>query len=199
MAIAQGRDPFDLFGEWYAGAEDCGLKEPTAVMLATADEAGRPSARMVLLKGYDESGFVFYTNLESRKGRQLSVNPYAALCFHWMPLGRQIRIEGPVSPVSEQEADAYFASRPKDSQIGAWASKQSSPLQGMLALEKRVAKYALKYGIGKVPRPDFWSGFRLAPERIEFWQHRASRLHERLQYERVPGGSNGWETERLFP
>ena len=199
MAIAEGKDPFDLFDEWYAGAEDCGLKEPAAVMLATADEEGRPSARMVLLKGYDDAGFVFYTNLESRKGRQLSANPNAALCFHWMPLGRQVRVEGPVSPVLEAEADAYFASRPKDSQIGAWASKQSSPLEGMLALERRVAKYALKFGIGKVPRPDFWSGFRLAPERIEFWQHRASRLHERLQYERDSGGSGVWTTERLFP
>jgi pyridoxamine 5'-phosphate oxidase len=199
MAIAQGRDPFDLFGEWYAGAEECGLTEPTAMTLATADEAGRPSARMVLLKGYDEKGFVFYTNLDSRKGHQMRANPHAALCFFWMPIGRQVRVEGAVSQVSDAEADTYFATRQKDSQIGAWASKQSSPLDGMLALERRVAKYALKFAIGKVPRPDFWSGFRLVPERIEFWQHRASRLHERLQYERGPGDSDGWVTERLFP
>jgi pyridoxamine 5'-phosphate oxidase len=199
MAIAQGRDPFDLFGEWYAGAEECGLTEPTAMTLATADEAGRPSARMVLLKGYDEKGFVFYTNLDSRKGHQMRANPHAALCFFWMPIGRQVRVEGAVSQVSDAEADTYFATRQKDSQIGAWASKQSSPLEGMLALERRVAKYALKFAIGKVPRPDFWSGFRLVPERIEFWQHRASRLHERLQYERGPGDSDGWVTERLFP
>ncbi len=196
MAIAQDRDPFELFDEWFGEAEDCGLKEPTAVALATADEAGRPSVRMVLMKGCDERGFVFYTNVESRKGRQMSVNPYAALCFHWMPLGRQVRLEGPVTMVTAAEADEYFASRQKDSQIGAWASKQSVPLEGMLALERRVAKYAIKYGIGKVPRPDFWSGYRLAPERIEFWLHRASRLHERLLFERRDGG---WDKQRLFP
>ena len=183
MAIAQDRDPIDLFGEWFDDAQDCGLKEPTAMMLATADAEGKPSARMVLLKGYDAEGFVFYTNVESRKGQQLSANPHAALCFHWMPRGRQVRVEGAVSLVGEAEADAYFASRARDSQIGAWASKQSAPLDGLMTLERRVAKYVLKFGVGKVPRPDFWSGYRLAPTRIEFWQHRPSRLRRRL-----PGG-----------
>ena len=196
MAIPEDRDPIDLFSEWYAGAEDCGLKEPTAVMLATADTEGRPSARMVLLKGYDAKGFVIYTNLESRKGKQLSANPNAALCFHWMPLGRQVRVEGSVSLISDSEADSYFASRPRDSQIGAWASSQSAPLKGMLALERQVAKFALKFGVGKVPRPEHWSGFRLLPKRIEFWQHRASRLHERLLFERV---SEDWTKQRLYP
>jgi len=196
MAIPEDRDPVDLFSEWYAGAEDCGLKEPTAVMLATADAEGRPSARMVLLKGYDAAGFVIYTNLESRKGQQLSANPNAALCFHWMPLGRQVRIEGSVTLVSDAEADTYFASRPRDSQIGAWASSQSAPLKGMLALERQVAKFALKFGVSKVPRPEHWSGFRLVPERIEFWQHRASRLHERLLFER---SGEDWTKQRLYP
>ncbi len=196
MSIPSDRDPFSLFGEWYAAAQDCGLKEPAAVALGTADAEGRPSVRMVLLKGADPAGFVFYTNQESRKGRQLRENPNAALCFHWMPLTRQVRVEGKVVPVSDAEADAYFASRARDSQIGAWASKQSQSLEGRLELERRIAKYALKFGIGTVPRPFFWSGFRLVPERIEFWQQGFARLHDRLVYHRA---GDGWTTERLFP
>jgi pyridoxamine 5'-phosphate oxidase len=196
MSIPSDRDPISLFGEWYAAAQDCGLKEPAAVALGTADSEGRPSVRMVLLKGADPAGFVFYTNLESRKGRQLRDNPNAALCFHWMPLARQVRVEGRVAPVPDDEADAYFASRARDSQIGAWASKQSQPLEGRFELERRVAKYGLRFGIGHVPRPAFWSGFRLVPERIEFWQQGFARLHDRLVYHRA---SDGWTTERLFP
>lgn len=196
MSIPSEKTPFELFAEWYAAAQDCGLKEPTAVALGTADAEGRPSVRMVLLKGADAAGFVFYTNLESQKGRQLHDNPNAALCFHWMPLGRQVRVEGPVMPVPDDEADAYFTSRARDSQIGAWASKQSQPLEGRFELERRVAKYALKFGIGRVPRPTFWSGFRLVPERVEFWQQGFARLHDRLVYHRQ---GDGWTTERLFP
>ena len=196
MSIPSDRDPITLFHDWYAAAQDCGLKEPTAVALATADAEGRPSVRMVLLKGADEAGFVFYTNLDRRKGRQLRENPHAALCFHWMPLGRQVRVEGAAEPVPAEEADGYFASRARDSQIGAWASRQSQPLEGRYELERRVAKYALKFGVGKVPRPDFWSGFRLIPVRIEFWQHGFARLHDRLVYHRA---GHGWTTERLFP
>lgn len=185
-----------LFSEWLKDAEKSEPNDPNAVALATADEVGQPSLRMVLLKGLDEQGFAFYTNLESRKGEQLIVNPRAALLFHWKSLRRQVRVEGPVSPVSAEEADAYFASRPRQSQLGAWASQQSRPLESRFALEKRVALFAAKFGVGTVPRPAHWSGFRLAPSRIEFWQDGAFRLHDRLVYHRE---DQGWRTERLYP
>lgn len=151
---------------------------------------------MVLLKGVDDDGFVFYTNLESRKARDLAENGYAALLFHWKSLRRQVRVEGPVRQVSDAEADAYFATRPRGSRIGAWASDQSRPMEGMLVLEKRVAEYTAKFGLGEIPRPPHWSGFRVTPERIEFWKEGRFRLHERIVH--IRDGS-GWTTERLFP
>ena len=157
-----------------------------------------PSCRMVLLKGHDAGGFVFYTNYESRKGRQLLETPKAALLFHWKSLRRQVRVEGTVAPVSDEEADAYFASRPKQSQIGAWASQQSRPLKGRFELEKRVATFTAKYAVSQVPRPAYWSGFRLTPRLIEFWQDGAFRLHDRLVYSRSADGE-AWSTERLYP
>ena len=193
---ADEADPFDRFETWYRGAAQCGLKEPTAVALATADPNGQPSVRMVLLKGYDRSGFVFYTSRESRKGRDLGANPKAALCFYWMPLGRSVRVRGAAEPVAEADADAYFASRPRNSQIGAWASRQSRPLESRHALEKRVARFALKHAIGTVPRPPYWTGFRVVPDTIEFWEERPFRLHDRLVYARDGGA---WRTERLYP
>lgn len=193
---ADEADPFDRFDTWYRAAAQCGLKEPTAVALGTADPNGQPSVRMVLLKGYDRSGFAFYTSRESRKGRELTANPKAALCFYWMPLGRSVRVCGAVEPVSEADADAYFASRPRNSQIGAWASRQSRPLESRHALEKRVAQFALKHAIGAVPRPSYWSGFRVVPDTIEFWEERPFRLHDRLIYARDGGA---WRTERLYP
>jgi pyridoxamine 5'-phosphate oxidase len=179
-----------------AEAEANEANDPNAMALATCDSSGRPSVRMVLLKGADADGFVFYTNLESRKARELATNPMAALCFHWKTLRRQIRVEGPVTPVTGAEADEYFASRARASQIGAWASLQSRPLIGRFELEKRVAEFGARFGLGKVPRPPHWSGFRLAPDRIEFWQDRPFRLHDRFAYALQAGA---WTMEHLYP
>jgi len=189
-------DPLSLFATWYDEAGQGETNDPDAMALATVDADGAPSLRMVLLKGFDRRGFVFYTNVESRKGRELAANPRAALLFHWKSLRRQVRIEGPVTPVSDAEADAYFASRPRAHRIGAWASRQSRPMRGRFELEKEVARYIAKFPVGAVPRPRFWSGYRLAPRCIEFWRGSAFRLHDRLVYHRAEGG---WTRERLFP
>jgi pyridoxamine 5'-phosphate oxidase len=166
--------------------------------LATVDDDGLPNARMVLLKGADERGFVFYTNMESAKGRELDAHPAAALVFHWKSSNRQVRVRGPVEPVSAAEADAYFATRPKQAQIGAWASKQSAPLESRLAFEQAVARYAAKYALGDVPRPPNWAGYRVVPLQIEFWQDRPFRLHDRIEFRRArPGGA--WSKRRLYP
>ncbi len=196
--IFTSTDPLDLFEEWMGHARTSEPNDPNAMALATVDADGMPDVRMVLLKGADRDGFVFYTNLESAKGRELQGQPKAALCFHWKSLRRQIRVRGNVEPVSEAEADAYFASRPRDSRIGAWASAQSRPMEGRFELEKSVAKYAAKYAIGDVPRPPHWSGFRLVPRQIEFWRDRPFRLHDRLVFHRQGSGWD-WTTERLYP
>lgn len=191
-------DPLALFADWFAEAEKSEPNDPSAMALATVGPDGTPSCRMVLLKGYDASGFVFYTNYESRKGRQLLAHTKAALLFHWKSLRRQVRLEGPVSPSTPEEADAYFATRDRGSQIGAWASDQSRPLESRFALEKRVAEFTAKHVIGKVPRPPHWSGFRLQPLLIEFWQDGAFRLHDRLEYSRSAAGAP-WSTRTLYP
>ncbi|MBV8538739.1 MAG: pyridoxamine 5'-phosphate oxidase [Alphaproteobacteria bacterium] len=195
-STAPDTDPLVLFREWLAEATQREPNDPTAMALATVGADGQPSARMVLLKGADEQGFVFYTNLESQKAAELAANARASLLFHWKSLRRQVRIEGTVTGVSDAEADAYFASRPRGAQIGAWASRQSRRLESRFALEKRVAEYTTKFGLGTVPRPAFWSGYRVKPGRIEFWQDRPFRLHDRLVYTR---DREGWRTDKLYP
>jgi pyridoxamine 5'-phosphate oxidase len=196
--IAPADEPLALFKEWFEEAKAREPNDPEAMALATVDASGLPNVRRVLLKGVDHSGFVFYTNLESAKGEELANNPQAALCFHWKSLRRQVRVRGSVMPVSDAEADAYFKTRAKDSQIGAWASRQSRPLEGRFALEREVTRFAAKYALQSVPRPAHWSGFRLQPLAIEFWRNRPFRLHERLLYARASLDS-AWVTNRLFP
>jgi len=194
--LLSATDPFALFAEWLKEALEKEINDGNAVALATVDEAGLPDVRMVLLKDVDQDGFVFYTNLESAKGRQLEANPKAALLFHWKSLRRQVRVRGMVSRVSDAEADAYFATRARSAQLGAWASDQSRPMGERLALEKRIAEMGLRFGLARPPRPPHWGGFRVTPQVFEFWRDRPFRLHERLVFHRAQGG---WTTERLFP
>jgi len=190
-------EPYRLFAVWLADAERSEPNDPNATALATVDPDGMPNVRMVLLKGFDERGFVFYTNFDSAKGQEILTSMKAAMCFHWKSLRRQVRVRGPVEQVPEEEADAYFASRPRGSRIGAWASKQSRPLESRFALEKSVAEYTAKFAIGEIPRPGYWSGFRIMPTTIEFWHDRPFRLHDRIVFSRVDDGT--WLKTRLYP
>ena len=196
LALLPEGDPIALFEEWLRAAFKAEPNDANAMTLATVDGAGMPDARMVLLKGVDARGFTFFTNTGSAKGLELAANAKAALVFHWKSLRRQVRVRGPVDPVTEAEADEYFATRARSAQIGAWASDQSRELGGRLDLEKRIAEYGVRFGLGKVPRPPHWSGYRVKPQRIEFWRDRPFRLHERLVFER---DGEAWRTCRLYP
>ena len=191
-------DPFVLFDAWLDQATASEPRDPTAMTLATVDAEGMPDARMVLLKGVDSRGFVFFTNMDSQKGRELDAQPKAALVFHWKSLNKQVRVRGPSERVTESEADAYFATRPKQAQIGAWASQQSRPLESRLAFEKAIAISAAKYALGTVPRPPYWSGYRIVPLQMEFWQDRPFRLHDRIDFRRAAPDAP-WSKTRLYP
>lgn len=196
--FAEASEPFALFGTWLKDAEATEPNDANAVAVATVDEHGLPNVRMVLLKGYDDRGFVFYTNFESQKGHEILGQKKAAMCFHWKSQRRQVRLRGDVEVVSDAEADAYYASRARGSRIGAWASKQSRPLEGRFALEKSVAEYTARYAIGDIPRPSYWSGFRIKPVSIEFWHDRQFRLHDRIEFRRADI-DQAWEKVRMYP
>jgi pyridoxamine 5'-phosphate oxidase len=196
--IAPRDDPFALFKNWLTEAEGSEPNDPNAMALSTVGQGGIPNVRMVLLKGVDANGFVFYSNSQSVKGAEIAQNPYAAINFHWKSLRKAVRAQGTVAQVTDDEADAYFATRPKDSQIGAWASPQSRPMEGRWVFEKAIAEYGIKYALTKVPRPPYWTGWRITPLRIEFWRDRPFRLHDRLVYVR-DSAVGPWRTERLFP
>ncbi|HJS80724.1 MAG TPA: pyridoxamine 5'-phosphate oxidase [Vitreimonas sp.] len=197
-ALFAEQEPFALFERWFADARGKEPNDPHAMALATVDASGMPDVRMVLMKGFEQGAFVFYTNAKSAKGAQLAANQRAAVCFHWKSLGRQVRARGIVEFVSDAEADAYFQSRDRGARLGAWASTQSRPMEERLALEKRIADYALKFGVGEVPRPPHWRGYRLIPLAMEFWRNRPFRLHDRLVFTREAPGA-AWGKSRLFP
>lgn len=196
MSEVIASDPVDRFNAWLQEATRAGQPEPTAMAVATADAHGAPNVRMLLLKGADARGFAFYTNLESPKAAELAANPRAALCFYWNTGKRQVRVAGSVKRVSDAEADAYFATRPRLSQLGAWASHQSRPMADSLELERNCAVVAMRFGVGAVPRPPAWSGYRVVPETIEFWQDKPFRLHDRVRFTRL---ADGWTLQRIFP